>query len=181
MSLGLPNSNFCKLPTLLRICFRALVYWLWRPEISSDSFIRLPTSFPLWLLVFLVVLQNLSCSGKFICTGSSVQRPQSSFYWRGISNWEILPLISLENAFIAFSLAKALMLGKTEGKRRSGRQRMRWLESITDSMDMNLSKLQEIVEDRVWLAVVQEVKRVGHDWTTTTTLRVQQVTSELST
>ena len=69
----------------------------------------------------------------------------------------------MENAFIAFSLAKALMLGKTEGKRRSGRQRMRWLESITDSMDMNLSKLQEIVEDRVWLAVVQEVKRVGHD------------------
>ena len=42
---------------------------------------------------------------------------------------------------------KTLMLGKTEGKRRRGQQRMRWLESITDSMDMNLSKLQEIVED----------------------------------
>ena len=41
-----------------------------------------------------------------------------------------------------------LMLGKIEGKRTRGRQRMRWLESITDSMDMNLSKLQEIVEDR---------------------------------
>ena len=74
---------------------------------------------------------------------------------------------SLENAFTAFSLVKALMLGKNEGKRRSGRQRMRWLDSITYSMDMNWSKLQEIVEDRgVWLAVVQEVKRVGHNLVT---------------
>ena len=48
----------------------------------------------------------------------------------------------------ADSLEKTLMLGKTEGKRRKGRQRKRWLDSITDSMDMNLSKLQEVVEDR---------------------------------
>ena len=45
------------------------------------------------------------------------------------------------------SLEKTLMLGKTDGRRR-GRQRMRWLDSIVDSMNMNLSKLQEIVEDR---------------------------------
>ena len=47
----------------------------------------------------------------------------------------------------ADSLETTLMLGKTEGRRRRGRQRMKWLDSITDSMDMNLSKLQEIVDD----------------------------------
>ena len=46
------------------------------------------------------------------------------------------------------SLEKTLMLGKVEGRRRRGQQRMRWLEGITDSTDMNLSKLQEIVKDR---------------------------------
>ena len=59
------------------------------------------------------------------------------------------------------------MLGKSEGKRRRGRQRMRWLDSITYSTDMNLSKLQETVEDRgAWCAIVHGLQKVRHDLAT---------------
>ena len=87
--------------------------------------------------------RSLACYSPWVAKSQAQQKALRVPWAARRSNQSILKEINLE-----YSMEKTLMLGKIEGKRRSEQQRMRWLDRFTDSMDMNMSKLQDIVKDR---------------------------------